>query len=126
TMLLVTHDVDEAIYMSDRIVIMSPRPGRIERVLDITLPRPRNRTSPEFLRMRGQILELLHFAAHAGPQNPDFKTSNGAVRGSPAIPDEIARPAPVASAGAGEPHLDAQVIIIGGGPAGSTVGAYLA
>jgi len=126
TMLLVTHDVDEAIYMSDRIVIMSPRPGRIERVLDITLPRPRNRTSPEFLSMRGQILELLHFAAHAGPQNPDFKTSYEAVRGSPAIPDEVARPAPVASAGAGEPHLDAQVIIIGGGPAGSTVGAYLA
>jgi ABC-type nitrate/sulfonate/bicarbonate transport system ATPase subunit/flavin-dependent dehydrogenase len=126
TILLVTHDVDEAIYMSDRIVIMSPRPGRIERVLDITLPRPRNRTSPEFLRMRGQILELLHFAAHAGPQNPDFKTSYEAVRGSPATPDEVAKPAPVASAGAGEPHLDAQVIIIGGGPAGSTVGAYLA
>ena len=62
TMLLVTHDIDEAIYMSDRIVIMTPRPGRIERTLDVDLPRPRNRTGEDFLRMRARILELLHFA----------------------------------------------------------------
>src|SRR4029079_6787220 len=65
TMLLVTHDIDEAIYMSDSIVIMTPRPGRIEHVLDIALDRPRDRNSPEFLRIRGDILELLHFSAHA-------------------------------------------------------------
>ena len=68
TMLLVTHDIDEAIYMSDRIVIMTPRPGRIERIIDVTLPRPRERNSPEFLRLRGEILELLHFAGHAPTQ----------------------------------------------------------
>src|SRR5688500_11473093 len=62
TMLLVTHDIDEAIYMSDRIVIMTPRPGRIERIIEIDLPRPRQRNSPDFLRLRGEILELLHFA----------------------------------------------------------------
>ncbi|HYF36102.1 MAG TPA: ABC transporter ATP-binding protein [Prosthecobacter sp.] len=62
TMLLVTHDIDEAIYMSDRIIIMSPRPGRIERDIGIDLPRPRQRSSPEFLHLRGQILEMLHFA----------------------------------------------------------------
>ena len=62
TMLLVTHDIDEAIYMSDRIVIMSPRPGRIERTIPVTLERPRQRNSPEFLRLRGEILEMLHFA----------------------------------------------------------------
>src|SRR5213075_163653 len=62
TMLLVTHDVDEAIYMSDRIVIMSPRPGRIERIIDITLERPRQRDSSEFLRLRSEILQHLHFA----------------------------------------------------------------
>ena len=62
TMLLVTHDIDEAIYMSDRIVIMTPHPGRIERTIPITLERPRQRNSPEFLRLRGEILELLHFA----------------------------------------------------------------
>ena len=62
TMLLVTHDIDEAIYMSDRIIIMTPRPGRIERTIPVTLDRPRQRSSPEFLRLRGEILELLHFA----------------------------------------------------------------
>lgn len=62
TMLLVTHDIDEAIYMSDRIVIMTPRPGRIERTITVELPRPRQRNSPEFLRLRSEILELLHFA----------------------------------------------------------------
>jgi ABC-type nitrate/sulfonate/bicarbonate transport system ATPase subunit len=61
TMLFITHDIDEAIYMSDRIVIMSPRPGRIERILDVSLERPRQRSSPEFLSLRGDILEFLHF-----------------------------------------------------------------
>ena len=62
TMLLVTHDIDEAIYMSDRIVIMTPRPGRIERIIDVRLERPRHRNSEAFLHLRGEILEWLHFA----------------------------------------------------------------
>jgi len=65
TMLLVTHDIDEAIYMSDRIVIMTPRPGRIERTIEIELERPRQRNSVEFLRLRARILEMLHFAGSA-------------------------------------------------------------
>ncbi len=63
TMLLVTHDIDEAIYMSERIVIMTPRPGRIERIIDVNLERPRQRNSPEFLRLRSDILEMLHFGS---------------------------------------------------------------
>jgi ABC-type nitrate/sulfonate/bicarbonate transport system ATPase subunit len=62
TMVLVTHDIDEAIYMSDRIVIMTPHPGRIERTIAVDLPRPRQRNGDDFLQMRGKILELLHFA----------------------------------------------------------------
>src|SRR5438270_2882449 len=62
TMVLVTHDIDEAIYMSDRIVMMTQRPGRIERTIPIELDRPRDRTSPEFLKLRSEILQLLHFA----------------------------------------------------------------
>jgi ABC-type nitrate/sulfonate/bicarbonate transport system ATPase subunit len=62
TMLLVTHDIDEAIYMSDRIVIMSPRPGRVDRIIDVPLARPRQRSGSQFLRLRGEILEILHFA----------------------------------------------------------------
>jgi ABC-type nitrate/sulfonate/bicarbonate transport system ATPase subunit len=61
TMVFITHDIDEAIYMSDRIVIMTPRPGRIERIIDVNLNRPRERSSPEFLQLRGDILEYLHF-----------------------------------------------------------------
>jgi ABC-type nitrate/sulfonate/bicarbonate transport system ATPase subunit len=62
TMLLVTHDIDEAIYMSDRIVIMTSRPGRIDRIIDVKQERPRQRNNPEFFRLRGEILELLHLA----------------------------------------------------------------
>jgi ABC-type nitrate/sulfonate/bicarbonate transport system ATPase subunit len=65
TMLLVTHDIDEAIYMSDRIVIMTPRPARVDRVIDIDLPRPRQRNAEQFLHLRVAILEMLHFAGRA-------------------------------------------------------------
>ncbi len=67
TMILVTHDVDEAIYLSDRIVIMTPRPGKISEILTITLPHPRDRGEKEFLSIRGDILEKLHLAS-AQPQ----------------------------------------------------------
>lgn len=65
TMLLVTHDIDEAIYMSDRIMIMTQRPGRIDRQIDITLERPRDRTSESFLQLRSEILGHLHLAGKA-------------------------------------------------------------
>jgi ABC-type nitrate/sulfonate/bicarbonate transport system ATPase subunit len=65
TMLLVTHDIDEAIYMSDRIMIMTPRPGRIERTITVDLVRPRQRDSQDFLRLRSDILNFLHFAGKA-------------------------------------------------------------
>ena len=71
TILLVTHDIDEAIYMSDRIVIMTPRPGRIERIINVELPRPRQRNSQEFLQLRGDILDLLNFAGQAANGNGD-------------------------------------------------------
>ncbi|AMV26320.1 Aliphatic sulfonates import ATP-binding protein SsuB [Gemmata sp. SH-PL17] len=60
TMLLVTHDIDEALYLSDRIAVMTPRPGRIDRILDVDLPRPRQRNDRRFLEHRARLLELLH------------------------------------------------------------------
>jgi len=71
TMLFVTHDIDEAIYMSDRIVIMTQRPGKIEQIIPVHLERPRDRSSSDFLRLRGDILETLHFAGQplAGNKN---------------------------------------------------------
>ena len=62
TMLFVTHDIDEAIFLSDSIVIMSPRPGKIEQVIPVSLGRPRERNHPDFLGLRAKILEILHFA----------------------------------------------------------------
>ena len=62
TMVLVTHYIDEAIYMSDRVVIMTPRPGRIERIVDVPLPRPRDRNSAQFQTFRSEILAALHLA----------------------------------------------------------------
>jgi len=68
TMLLVTHDIDEAIYMSDRIIILTQRPGTIEQVIPIALDRPRDRSSSDFLSLRSEILELLHFAGNRRSQ----------------------------------------------------------
>ena len=65
TIVWVTHDIDEALYMSDRIAISTPRPGRIERILDVPLGRPRQRTSQRFMELRAEILEMLHFAGRA-------------------------------------------------------------
>ncbi|MBE5832993.1 MAG: ABC transporter ATP-binding protein [Butyrivibrio sp.] len=63
TMILVTHDVEEALYLSDRVVIMSPRPGKISEIINISLPRPRQKNSQDFMVMRSSILEKLHLAS---------------------------------------------------------------
>jgi len=70
TMILVTHDVDEAIYLSDRIVVMTPRPGRIDEIIEVWMPHPRHRGGSEFLSVRRDILEKLHLAS-ANPQ-PEY------------------------------------------------------
>ena len=56
TIILVTHDVEEAIYLADRVVVMQPKPGRIKRVIDVDLPRPRQRNSVEFGRFEDDLL----------------------------------------------------------------------
>ncbi len=56
TMILVTHDIDEAIFLSDRIVILSERPGSIKEIINVDLPRPRDRSRQEFLNIRKKIL----------------------------------------------------------------------
>lgn len=59
TFIFVTHSVDEAVVLSDRIVVMTARPGRIKEIIEVDLPRPRSRTSPEVNRLRDRVLKLL-------------------------------------------------------------------
>lgn len=59
TILFVTHSVDEAIYLSDRIVVMSAAPGKVKEVVPVNMPRPRNRANPQYGQLSAQILEML-------------------------------------------------------------------
>jgi sulfonate transport system ATP-binding protein len=59
TVVLVTHDIEEAVYLADRVVIMSPQPGTIRNILPVTLSRPRDRTDREFVRMRKSVHDEL-------------------------------------------------------------------
>ncbi|GHD05124.1 ABC transporter ATP-binding protein [Tianweitania populi] len=59
TMLMVTHDVEEAVFLSDRVVVMEPRPGRIADIVDIPLPKPRHRGDPAFVDIKLRLLTSL-------------------------------------------------------------------
>ena len=63
TMIFVTHSIDEAILLGDRIVMMSRRPGRIRDILPVEIPRPRQilsvRAHPRYLQLRNSIWEML-------------------------------------------------------------------
>ncbi|MDI6866577.1 ABC transporter ATP-binding protein [Methanoculleus sp.] len=59
TILFVTHSVDEAVYLSDRIVVLTPRPGSVREIVEIPWPRPRDRTSIEFADVRRKVLRMI-------------------------------------------------------------------
>ena len=68
TVLFVTHSIPEAIFLSNRVVVMSPRPGRINAIVEVELPRPRNfetRALPLFHEQVAQVRELMRYA-HGG------------------------------------------------------------
>ena len=70
TMVMVTHDVDEAVYLSDKIVVMTPRPGRIVKEIDVELSHPRARSGDDFLKYHAQVLELLDYGGKIA--EPDY------------------------------------------------------
>jgi ABC-type nitrate/sulfonate/bicarbonate transport system ATPase subunit len=66
TMILVTHDVDEAVYLGDRVVVMEPRPGRIRKLVDVDVPHPRDRADPRLKSLIEDVRhEILDFAPTA-------------------------------------------------------------
>jgi NitT/TauT family transport system ATP-binding protein len=64
TVLVVTHDIDEALLLSDKIIVMTPRPSKIKEIVEINFERPRNRAklvrNPEYVALRSDLLTLLH------------------------------------------------------------------
>lgn len=64
-MALVTHDVEEAVFLADRIVVLAPHPGRISTIVEVDLPRPRARDSAGFVALKAQILRHLESYAKA-------------------------------------------------------------
>ena len=59
TVLLVTHDVEEALHLADRILVLSARPARLQRIVPVALPRPRSATDPALLALKASILREL-------------------------------------------------------------------
>lgn len=78
TTVLVTHDVDEALFLSDRIVVLTPRPGRIRAIMPVSLPHPRDRSAPAFLKLRGELLRLFAQAQEAEREGKAGRLTNAA------------------------------------------------
>lgn len=59
SMIMVTHDVEEALYLGDRVIVMDPRPGRIRHEVRVELPHPRERHAPRLQKLRDELLAEL-------------------------------------------------------------------
>jgi ABC-type nitrate/sulfonate/bicarbonate transport system ATPase subunit len=62
TIVFVTHDIDEAVQLADRVVVLSSRPARIQEILNIDIPHPRNISSPRYLELRDELLKQIGLA----------------------------------------------------------------
>jgi halogenation protein CepH len=109
TCVLVTHDVDEALHLSDRVVVMTPRPGRIQCVVEVDAQHPRALSSAALVTLKQRVLREL------GLPEAEVAPARRAARG---------RAAPRRAGAASPTRADA--VVIGGGPAGASAAAILA
>ncbi len=70
TIVFVTHSVDEAVYLADRIAVLTARPGTLKKTIDISLPRPRDRVGEEFLEIRRSILHEVEIEVEEALKQP--------------------------------------------------------
>ena len=72
-MVFVTHGIEESIYLSDRVVVMTYRPGTVKRIVEVRLPRPRDPASPEFNRLERELTALVmaEEARHQADEDQD-------------------------------------------------------
>ena len=72
TVVFVTHDLDEAIALGQRVVLMAPAPGRIQRLLEVPLPYPRERTAGDFAAVRRELFEEFHLVHKLATEGVDY------------------------------------------------------
>jgi len=77
TLVLVTHDVDEAVVLADRVLVMRPRPGRLFEEIKINLARPRDRQSPHFDNFKRRVLTALDRSLDRNVPDADPKSTTG-------------------------------------------------
>ena len=74
TVLFITHDLDEAVYLADRILVLKAHPGEVQELIEVPVPQPRTleqRMSPEFIATRQRIEELIHPPGSSEDDNTD-------------------------------------------------------